>query len=387
MLALLLSLTLTASMLAGCGGTAKEETADAAAAQTEEAPADEESDAREEDNAKETKTIVDASGNEVEVPVPPEAIVMGNAALPSMVYAIQGHGENIMAIVPNAYSGYQETVLKDMAPEMADVNTEVITNEDMNLEAIAALGPDLILQRELSDEQSEQLESLGIPAAEVTNAKDIEGVKELIALLGDILSCEQRADKFIDWYEETEQYFEDKQEEVAALSDEDKPKVLHIMYAEELSLYADGVNPYITELEGGKNIVLTGSSAETGQATIEEILAYDPDIVFLSNFDDVTPEDLYNNELAGQDWSDVSAVKNRQVYKVPYGLYRWAPPNAIEKPLYMLWTASIVRPEIFSDYDIREELTDFFREFFNYELSQEQISQILHLDLNEYSWE
>ena len=52
--------------------------------------------------------------------------------------------------------------------------------------------------------------------------------------------------------------------------------------------------------------------------------------------------DFYENRLDGQDWSGISAVKNRRVYKIPAGLYRWAPPNSFEKPLYMKWTAAIV---------------------------------------------
>ena len=76
------------------------------------------------------------------------------------------------------------------------------------------------------------------------------------------------------------------------------------------------------------------------------------------------------------------AVKNHKVYKVPCGLYRWAPPNAFEKPLYMKWTASIVQPEIFSDYDIRKEISDFYKDYYGYELSDEQLDSLLRLDLN-----
>lgn len=38
-----------------------------------------------------------------------------------------------------------------------------------------------------------------------------------------------------------------------------------------------------------------------------------------------------------------------------------------EKPLYMKWTASIVQPEIFSDYDIRTEISDFYKDYYGYE--------------------
>ena len=155
------------------------------------------------------------------------------------------------------------------------------------------------------------------------------------------------------------------------------------MYAEQLKIYGDGVDPYITDWVGGQNITLAGSSADTSTPTMEEVLVYDPEIIFLSNFDDVTPDDLYNNRLEGQDWSNVSAVKNHKVYKVPCGLYRWAPPNTLEKPLYVLWQASIIQPGIFGDVDMRAEVKSFFQEFFDYELTEEQIDYVLHTDLNQ----
>ena len=85
------------------------------------------------------------------------------------------------------------------------------------------------------------------------------------------------------------------------------------------------------------------------------------------------------NRLDGQDWSGISAVKNRRVYKVPAGLYRWAPPNSFEKPLYMKWTAAIVQPKLFSDIDIRKEIRDFYASYYKYNLTEEQIDTILGL--------
>lgn len=170
-----------------------------------------------------------------------------------------------------------------------------------------------------------------------------------------------------------------KADEVAALSEDEMPRVLHFQNVHEMTCYTGGINTYITTLEGGQNFTLPEDITEP---SMETILEYDPEIIFISNFDDVTPEDFYENKLEGQDWSNVSAVKNHKVYKVPCGLYRWAPPNAFEKPLYMKWTASIVQPEIFSDYDIRTEISDFYKDYYGYELSDEQLDSLLRLDLN-----
>lgn len=328
----------------------------------------------------ETRTVVDATGAEVEVPAHPKRIAVPAMVLPNMVYALQGNAENMVSIPPAAYSGWEMSILKDLAPELEDVDTTMVNDDfSVNVEALADADVDLVLNWDSETDQAEQLKALGIPCVLVSSAKDMDGLKNLVTMLGDALNCEDRAKQATDWYDETMDYFNSKADEVAALSEDEMPRVLHFQNVYEMTCYTGGINTYITTLEGGQNFTLPEDITEP---SMETILEYDPEIIFISNFDDVTPEDFYENKLEGQDWSKVSAVKNHKVYKVPCGLYRWAPPNAFEKPLYMKWTASIVQPEIFSDYDIRKEISDFYKDYYGYELSDEQLDSLLRLDLN-----
>ena len=114
---------------------------------------------------------------------------------------------------------------------------------------------------------------------------------------------------------------------------------------------------------------------------MEEILAYNPQIIFLSNWDESAPADLYENRVEGQDWSNVDAVINHRVYKVPISIYRWTPPNTVEKPLYYLYMCSIIQPEIFAEIDMRQAEKDFIREYFGVELTEEQLDYIFHADM------
>lgn len=329
----------------------------------------------------ETRTVVDATGAEVEVPAHPEKIAISVMVLPNMVYALQGSADNIVSIPPAAYSGWEMSMLKDLAPELEDVDTTMVSDDgSANVEALAEAGVDLVLSFDSQTDMAEQLKALGIPCVLLSSAKNMDDLENLITMLGDALNCEDRAQQVISWYDETMDYFEGKADQVAALSEDEMPRVLHFLRVHEMTCFTGGMNPFITTLEGGQNFMLPEDVTEP---TMETILAYDPEIIFLSNFDDVTPEDFYENRLEGQDWSNVSAVKNHRVYKVPCGLYRWAPPNTFEKPLYMKWTASIVQPDIFSDYDIRTEISDFYKDYYGYELSEEQMDRLLRVDLNE----
>ena len=117
---------------------------------------------------------------------------------------------------------------------------------------------------------------------------------------------------------------------------------------------------------------------------MEDIIQINPDIILLSWFDDFTPDDLYNNAIDGQDWSSVKAVQEKRVYKTPIGIYRYDAPG-VETPLMMEWLATMIQPEIFSDIDIKAEIADYYKTYFNIDLSEENLAQILCTEMNKNS--
>ena len=135
-------------------------------------------------------------------------------------------------------------------------------------------------------------------------------------------------------------------------------------------------------MAGGENVakdITTGGS--WSKVTMEQIIKWNPDIIILSNFDKILPEDIYNNKFEGQDWSKISAVKNKKVFKAPIGIYRWDAPSA-ETPLMIKWIAKVANPELFNDYNMRKDIKDFYLNFFNYKLTDEQLNFILNSKVN-----
>lgn len=122
----------------------------------------------------ETRTVVDATGAEVEVPAHPKRIAVPAMVLPNMVYALQGNAENMVSIPPAAYSGWEMSILKDLAPELEDVDTTMVNDDfSVNVEALADADVDLVLNWDSETDQAEQLKALGIPCVLVSSAKDI----------------------------------------------------------------------------------------------------------------------------------------------------------------------------------------------------------------------
>lgn len=367
---------------AGCGKTAQPQADATAQTVAEAAP---ETTAAAAEAAQETgmRTVVDATGAEIQVPEAPQSIVIVGPVFPNIVYALQGHMNNVTAIPKSAYTGWQASLMKNLAPELENVNTTIVSGNGINMEELAAVKPDLVMCWVTDTDTIEQLNSLNIPVAAFKSAKDLDSLKSLIAMMGDVLNCQDRAQELLEWYDEVQSYVESKQDQVTALTDSEKPRVLNFSTVEDLSVYATGMDAWMTEKVGGQNIVLEGASAERSAPTMEEVLKFNPQIIFLSNWDDSTPEDLYENRIDGQDWSNVDAVINHRVYKVPISLYRWTPPNTVEKPLYYLYLASIIQPEIFSEIDMRQEEADFIQKYFGVTLTEEQLDFVFHADLYE----
>ena len=108
---------------------------------------------------------------------------------------------------------------------------------------------------------------------------------------------------------------------------------------------------------------------------MEQIYAWNPSTIFITNFTAAQPEDLYTNAIGNYDWSAIDAVQNEKVYKMPLGMYRSYTPGA-DTPVTLLWFAKITYPELFEDIDIIQETKDYYKEVFGLELTDDQAASI-----------
>ena len=109
---------------------------------------------------------------------------------------------------------------------------------------------------------------------------------------------------------------------------------------------------------------------------VEQVLAWDPEIILLGNFDDAMPADIYGNPV----WQSVSAVRSRRVYKVPLGGYRWDPPGQ-ESPLMWRWLTDISFPSG-NRSALRDETNDYFDFLYRHRPSAPELDKILWTEAN-----
>jgi iron complex transport system substrate-binding protein len=144
---------------------------------------------------------------------------------------------------------------------------------------------------------------------------------------------------------------------------------------------------YETRLCGGR---LLGPLAGTGnfpEVTAEQLFSWDPEIIIVDNhgnFPDLVIADMYKENSR---WTPLRAVKNRQLHRVPAGVFFL--DKGTTNTLMLLWLAKILQPELFADINIVEEIKYYYREFYSYELSDDEARKVLegwHEWSGEGSW-
>lgn len=165
-------------------------------------------------------------------------------------------------------------------------------------------------------------------------------------------------------------------ERLSKIKEEDKPSAMIIHRYSDTTLQIPGTSTwgdYWITASGARNVANVNKG--TPQITVEEVYKWNPDRIYITNFSSALPEDLYNNTFQNYDWSNIRAVKEKNVFKMPLGIYRWYVTNT-DSPLTLLWLAKEHHPALFSDINVTQEIKDFYKSFYKIELTDSDIKEI-----------
>lgn len=345
-LSLVLMLGLLVTSLAGCGNNAGKSRAEEKA-----------------------KTVVDQAGREVEVPQHINRVVLVSVPFAAAYYAVVGSMEEVVGIHPLAMSAAKASMLSVMAPEITEASTGFVKGSETNSEELLNLKPDVVFQWSGYEKEMSKLNDAGLTVVGMqANVGDEHSIEKWFKIIGEVMGQEERAAELINYHRKT---LENLAARVAEIPEEKKVKALVLTNVKNLQV-ADYCWPNVA---GALDLV---EGSKWGQKVdMEQIYDWNPDVIYIGNFCDDYPEDILQNKIKGLDWSPIEAVKTGRVYKVPLGEYRWDPPCA-EWSLMFKWCAQKQYPDIFNDYDMTEEIREFYTHIFDYDISEEQIEMILN---------
>ena len=333
-------------------------------------------------NENTTKTITDHAGNQVEIPTKIERIVVnGIYPLPSCLTVFFDSADKIVGMPSQSMLAAEKSILSELYPEILKADTTFTENDDINIESLIKLNPDIVFYSANDTKTYEKLKNAGIPGVGISVNKwgynSIETLDNWISLLSEIFPENDKAEKV---HNASNKIYELVQERTKNLSDNEKAKVFFLFQYSENNILTSGDNffgDWWADAIGAKNVAkeLKGDNAQA--VRMEQIYGWDPEIIFVTNFTKAMPDDLYNNTTGNFDWSKISAVTNKKVYKMPLGMYRSYTPG-VDTPITLLYLAKATYPELFKDIDITEETVKYYKDVFGINLTQKQASQIFN---------
>lgn len=364
LLALLICLVMSVSLLTGCSETK---------AATEEPTQSAEQDATQE--TAETREITDMAGRKVTVPAAENIESVFSAGPVAAIF--------LYMVAPDKLLGWNY--------ELNDVEKSIILDkyqdlpnfgmgDAVNYEAVIAANPTIAINSgKINDAMVSDCdalsESLGIPVVAVDN--ELNNSAEAFRFMGELLGVEDHA-------EELAQYAEQVFTDINALSDIPEEKKVSVYFGNgEDSLETAPRGSQHAQILDAINAVnvadLELGDGSRVQISAEQLLAWDPDVIVVNGEPkaDKSGNSAAEDILSNPDYASLKAVQDQKVYGTPNAPFSWVDrPAGPNRLIGMRWFSALIYPE-YIKCDINEEIHKFFDLFYHVDLSDEQLENVL----------
>ena len=322
-----------------------------------------------------TTAVTDSIGREVAVP--DEINSIGTLfAVAGHITTMLGEGEKITAISNGLR---RDKLLLEICPSIGEAVIPKVSGS-INVEEVLNADPDLIfIDNEIAtfEKETAKFDKLNIPYF-VVDFNTIDEQLTLVQQMGIALNQEEEAQGYIDFYNSC---IERVETVVATIPMDERVRIYHSVN-EATRTDAPGTLPADwLKLVGAINVSLEDPLEFTDNkyfASLEQIMMWNPDVILVN-------EEGVDNYIRTKDqWKSLDAVIHDRVYLMPLGISRWGHPTSIETPLAILWTAKTLYPDYFEDIDLKVEARYFYKEFFEYDISEEFLDLILSSENSRY---
>ena len=343
---LVLAMVLT---MAACGNTAKAPTTEASSAATETLGLTE--------AAPESRVITDAAGRTVEIPAEVNQVVcVGVGALRYTCYV--GGADRVIGVedyetkpgMSRLYNYVNFDKFKDLPV--------IGTNGEPFVEEIVGVDPQVIVMSSYAKQDADELsEKTGIPVVVVPGSDTTLDDKayETIRILGELYGLEDRAETLTAYLRGVQKDLDDR---TASIPEESKPTC----YVGGVSFKGqhgfEGTEAYYGpfELIHAKNLANTTDQTGAFNIDVEQVLAWDPDVIFLDfNGMSLIKEDY---EAHPDFYNALTAVQEGKVYSQIS--FRSSASNLETALADAYYAACIMFPDAFSDVDPVEKAGEIF---------------------------
>ena len=336
-----------------------------------------------------THTITDHAGYEVTLPREINRIVVCDILpLPSVLSVFFNSADKIVGISGTSMNAAENGLLGELYPNLLNAETGFINGTTVNTEELLKLHPDVVFYNASRTELGDQLRTAGFATVAISVNKweynCIETLNNWISLLSEIFPENNKTQTVKEYSDKVLNFV---QERVSTLPESEKERVLFLYQYSDTNIFTSGkkfFGQWWCDAIGAVNVAEELATDNSVSVNMEQIYAWNPSVIFITNFTEAGVDDIKNNTVGTYDWSEIDAVKSRKVFKMPLGMYRSYTPG-VDTPITLLFLAKAAYPTLFEDVDIIDETIKYYNEVFGIELTQQQANSIFSPTANEGS--
>ncbi len=301
---------------------------------------------------KDSVTIVDQAGREIVIEQPVESIVSAYYITTYTTIAL-GLTDKIIGLEKKAES---RPIYSLAAPELLTVD-QIGSLKEFNVEAVAELNPDLVIVPMKLLDQANTLTDLGLNVL-VVDPETNEGLQKMIHLIGAATGADERATELINAQNEI----------LRKVADLVADKEFSSVYMGSNSSYLETATSqmyqnFLIETAGGLNIFSEIEGTYWTPVSYEAILEHNPEYIILPSAASYSVDDV----LADPQLQDINAVKNMQVFQMPYNYEEWDSPVP-SGVLGVYWLATILHGNDKLVEEFNQDVASFYKEFYDFEV-------------------
>lgn len=371
-----MALTLAAGSITGCSAssakteTAKERMQSQAETKTAEQSTQAEKTSEAADAAGE-REITDMAGRTVVVPDEIETVFSSSTVTAIFMYTL----------APDKLLGWNY--------ELNELEKSIILEEyhdlpnfgmgdSINYEAVIAADPTIAvnvgtINDKMISDCDKLSKSLGVPVVAVDG--DLSASAEAYRFMGELLGEEEQAEKLASYAEKT--FADIEKMEVP----EDKKVRIYYGNGEDSleTAPAGSAHGQIIDMVNAVNVAdLEMGEGSRVQISAEQLLAWDPDVIVVNGEPkaDTSGASAAEAILANPDYASLKAVQDQQVYGTPNTPFSWMDrPMGPNRIVGIRWLSGLIYPE-YLNYNVDEEVKEFFDLFYHVQLTDEQLENI-----------
>ena len=295
-------------------------------------------------------TVVDQAGREVTIEKEPRRLISAYYITSSLLMALD-LDERIVGIENDPE---KRAIYGLSAPDLLTL-PQIGTAKELDIEACAALEPDLLILPMKLKNVVPTLEELGMTVL-LVDPEDQQRLNGMIELVGKAANKNDEAESLLAFIAQQQEFLSE------VIAGVDMPTVYLAGNSSMLKTAGDAMyQADMIRLAGGSNVA--GAIEDTYWAEIdyEQLLAWDPEYIILAAEATYTVDDV----LADPNLAGCKAVVNGNVYRLPNQAEAWDSPVP-GSVLGAIWLANILHPDRMSDAECIARINAYYETFYHF---------------------